>query len=71
MTPNNTTLVEELLNKATDDMEMYQSLMIKNAQLFRLAKQQKQMYRLLNDIRLGRILPVIKESGNLADVSFS
>lgn len=34
-------------------------------------KQEQASYRLLNDIRLGKIIPVIAETGTVADVTFS
>ena len=35
-----------------------------------LTKEQA-VYRLMNDIRLGKILPVVAETGNIANVTFS
>ena len=34
-------------------------------------KQEEAGYRLLNDIRLGKIIPVVAETGTVADVTFS
>lgn len=35
-----------------------------------LTKEQA-VYRLMNDIRLGKILPIVAETGNIANVTFS
>lgn len=34
-------------------------------------KKEESIYRLINDIRLGKIIPVVAENGTIASVTFS
>lgn len=62
---------EEALDKyrtATDSNNSW--LAYHDRRIEELTKEQA-VYRLMNDIRLGKILPVVAETGNVANVTFS
>ncbi len=65
------TLVEKAYNKALDDVTRITYAISKYTEELEKAKKRLAQCRLLNDIRLGKIIPVVAENGTVADVTFS
>lgn len=78
MTPIKKTSVEEAYEYAKNDYNNALSYSNHAAKNFidalrglRSAHSRRTVYRLMNDIRTGKIIPVIAETGEIANVTFS
>lgn len=69
------TFVERRIARLARDIEMSEKkLAIHSAfhsERIKDLKREAAMLRLMNDIRLGKIIPVVAENGTVADVTFS
>ena len=65
------TFVEKEYNKAVEDVKSIKYAVCKYTEELQKAEKHLAQCRLMNDIRLGKIIPVIAETGTVADVTFS
>ena len=65
------TFVEKEYNKAFEDVKSITRAIFKYTEELDKAKKRLAQYRLMNDIRLGKIIPVVAENGTIASVTFS
>ena len=65
------TFVEKEYNKALKDVASIEYAIRRYTEELEKAKKHLAQYRLMNDIRLGKIIPVVAENGTVADVTFS
>ena len=65
------TFIEKEYNKALEDVKSIRHAVCKYTEELQKAEKRLAQYRLLNDIRLGKIIPVVAENGTVANVSFS
>ena len=65
------TLVEQELQNAENQVRVLSEKLTEYTGRMVKAQRRLATYRLMNDIRLGKILPVVAETGNIANVTFS
>ena len=65
------TFVEKEYNKALEDIKSIKYAVCKYTEELDKAEKRLAQYRLMNDIRLGKIIPVVAENGTIANVTFS
>ena len=65
------TLVEQELQNAENQVRVLREKLTEYTDRMVKAQRRLATYRLMNDIRLGKILPVVAETGQLADVTFN
>lgn len=65
------TFVEKEYNKAAEDVKSITYAIRKYTEELEKAEKRLAQYRLMNDIRLGKIIPVVAENGTIANVTFS
>ena len=65
------TFVEKEYNKAVEDVKSIKYAVCKYTEELQKAEKRLAQCRLMNDIRLGKIIPVVAENGTVADVTFS
>lgn len=64
-----TTMIDSLTSERNDKVAKLQHK--KDRGWLKEEKQKYAIFRLLNDIRLGKIIPVVAENGTIASVTFS
>ena len=65
------THVEQELRNAENQVRVLNEKITEYTGRIVAANRRLATYRLMNDIRLGKILPVVAETGNIANVTFS